>query len=163
MRTFTDTTGKAWSIVINVDSIKRVKALIGVDMLDVVKGDLLERLAGDPILLCDVLYALCRPAAEAAKVTDEDFGRSMAGDVIESATNAFLEELVDFFPSRRRLLMGKALGKLKDLEQRVLAAAEKRLDSPQFEAAMEKALAQLDQEIAQTSGEASTQSPPSPE
>src|SRR5512133_3630002 len=117
MKTFTDNTGRCWTLTINVDAIKQVKGLIGVDLLEAVGGNLLERLSGDPVLLCDVLYALCKPQADAEKVSDSDFGRSMSGDAIETATDAFLEELCDFFPQRRRNLLTKALGKLKSLEQ----------------------------------------------
>ena len=41
-------------------------------------------------------------AAEKQKISDEDFGRGLGGDAIDSATTALLEELVDFFPQRRR-------------------------------------------------------------
>lgn len=140
MKTFTDSTGRAWTLAVNVDAVKRVKGLLDVDLLDVVNGKLLERLVSDPILLCDVLYCLCKPQADAAGVTDSDFGRSMAGDVIELATGAFLEELVDFFPSRRRTVLQKALAKLKALETKVLTAAEAKMDSPEIDLAIEKML-----------------------
>ena len=141
MKTFNDATGRVWTLAINVDAIKRVKSLVSVDLLDAVNGKLLERLVADPILLCDVLFCLCKPEADAKSVSDADFGRSMAGDVIDLATTAFLEELVDFFPSRRRTILQKALTKLKVLETRVLAAAEAKIDGPEIDKAIEKMLA----------------------
>ena len=63
-----------------------------------VDGTLLEKLINDPILLCDVIYCVCMEEADSRGVSDEDFGRAMAGDAIELATTALLEELVDFFP-----------------------------------------------------------------
>ena len=143
MKTFTDNTGRAWQIAINVDAIKRVKALASVDLLDAVDGKLIERLVDDPVLLCDVVYSLCKPLADAAGVSDEDFGRSMAGDAIEHATSAMLEELVDFFPSRRRALLAKAVGKLRTLEAMVLSAAETRLDELDLDKAARAAMAAL--------------------
>jgi hypothetical protein len=142
MHTFTDTAGRAWSIVINVDALKRVKALLGVNLLDVAddKGVLLGRLTTDPVLLCDVIYAACKPEADAKGVTDEEFGRSMAGDAIEQATGALLEEIVAFFPFPKRKVMGKALEKLRALEARVVEIAEKRLDSPELERLVEEAM-----------------------
>jgi len=101
MKTFTDNAGRTWTIAINVDAIKRVRGLLDVDLLDILDGQLIERLYRDPVLLCDVVYAVCKPEADAKGVSDEDFGRAMAGDAIEHATKALLEELVGFSPSPR--------------------------------------------------------------
>mgnify|MGYP001285761154 CR=1 FL=1 len=51
-----------WTVQITVATIKRVQALVGVNLLDVLdsKSHLLEKLSTDPILLCDVLYAICK-------------------------------------------------------------------------------------------------------
>ena len=43
--------------------MKRVKAALGVDLLAAIEGDLLERLANAPVLLCDVLWLLREPDA----------------------------------------------------------------------------------------------------
>ena len=146
---FGDNSGRKWTVEINVGAIKRVRTLCGVDLLEMVSGgDLAQKMSTDPVLLCDVLFALVKTAADAAAVTDEDFGRAMAGDAIEQATTAMLEELVDFFPSRRRGLLAKALGKLRTLEQMILTAAETRLDSGEIEKQMAKAL----QEFGEQSG-----------
>ena len=133
MKTFTDTAGRTWTVAVHVDSIKRVKSLLDVNLLDAVEGKLLEKLVADPVLLCDILYCLCKPQADAQGVSDEDFGRAMAGDAVEAATTALLEELADFFPAQRRALLRKALGKLRALETLALSAAGERLDSPELE------------------------------
>ena len=140
MKLFKDNAGRAWTVTLNVDAFKRVRSLLGVDLMEALEGNLLERMVSDPVLLCDVIYAVCKPEADARGITDEDFGRAMAGDAIEQATTAFLEELVDFFPLARRRLLKKALEKLRDLEKRALEAAERRLESPELEAQMEEAL-----------------------
>jgi len=150
MKTFTDSTGRAWSLAINVDAVKRVKALVNVDLLETVEGKLIERLVADPVLLCDIVFCLCKPQADQLGVSDEDFGRAMAGDAIEAATAAMLEELVDFFPSRRRALLTKAVGKFKALQETVLTAAEARLDSGLIEQRLAAELAALDAEITAT-------------
>jgi hypothetical protein len=143
LKTFVDNTGRAWTVTVNVDAIKRVRGLVNVDLLEVLDGKLLERLASDPILLCDLVYALCKPEADARQVSDEEFGRAMAGDAIDSATAALMEELVGFFPKGRRELLSKALGKLRTLEAMALRAAEDRLDSPALEQEMAEALGKL--------------------
>ena len=137
MAQFTDNAGHTWIVTLNVDVVKRVRSLCGLDLLDV--GSL-TRLAEDPVLLCDVVYAVCKSQADDAEVTDEDFGRAMAGDAIEEATNGLLEELANFFPSRRRELIKKALKKMGPLQEMALQAAEARLESGEIEAQVKAAL-----------------------
>jgi hypothetical protein len=83
MRTFNDNAARSWTVQINVDAIKRVRDLVKVNLLEVVEGKLIEQLVSDPILLCDVIYAVCKPEADAKSVTDVDFGKAMAGDAID--------------------------------------------------------------------------------
>lgn len=143
MKTFTDNTGKTWSIAINVGAVKRVRASLDVNLLDAVEGKLIERLVSDPILLCDVIFVLCQQEAETRGITDEQFGQAMAGDAIDMATSALLEELVDFFPSGKRQVLTKALAKLKAFEAKVIELASKRLDDPALEQQLNQALEQL--------------------
>jgi len=141
MHSFTDTQGRIWSVAIHVDAIRRVRALLEINLLDAVDGRLLERLVTDPILLCDILFALVKPEADARNVSDEDFGRALGGDVLDHATTALLEELVDFFPSGRRTVLRKALEKLKKLETLALEATTKRLESDELEQKLAAAFA----------------------
>jgi hypothetical protein len=103
MKTFKDNADRTWTIVVHVTAVKRCRALAEVDLYGLVNDGLqgLGRLLGDPVALVDVLYVLCKDEADKRGVTDEDFGRAMAGDAIEHATKAFLEELTDFFPDPR--------------------------------------------------------------
>jgi len=142
MKTFTDNAGRVWTITINVNAIKRVRGLIDVNLLEVIEGTLLEKLIRDPILLCDVVYAVCKPEADALNVTDEQFGQAMAGDAIDQATKALLEELVGFSPSPQgranlqRIL--ETTWRMIEKAQNVIAA---RIDSGEIERAAEQLLA----------------------
>lgn len=140
MHTFTDTSGRVWSLVLNVDVIRRVRSLTSINLLDAVDGQLIERLITDPILLCDILFAVVQPEAQQKSVSDVDFGRALGGDVLDAATTALLEELVDFFPSAKRELLRKALRKLRQLEEIALQTAHQKLDSPELEARMRAAI-----------------------
>ena len=134
MKSFTDNLGRTWTLVVNVAAIKRVRALCGVDLNAIVEIDknnnptaeLLERLSTDPVLLVDVLYAVCRPECEQKGVSDEDFGAAMAGDAIEQATSALLDEVIDFFPEAKRLAFRKILSasrRFEEMARKRLAAA----------------------------------------
>ena len=128
MQTFRDNAGRTWAMSVDVAAIKRVRALAGFDLLSVMDGKAVDRLIADPVLLCDVLCAVCRPEAERLGVTDEDFGRAMAGDAIDHATQALLEELVSFCPNprdRKRLrkfvtTMWTTMEKARDVLERKL-------------------------------------------
>ncbi len=160
MKTFNDNAARTWTVQINVDAIKRVRDLVSVNLLEVIDGKLLDRLISDPILLCDVIYAICKTDADQKNISDVDFGRAMAGDAIDSATTALLEELVDFFPQAKRRVLAKALAKLQKLQTAALAAVETRLDSPELDRQMALRLAQL--ENSSGSAPESLASPPVP-
>lgn len=143
MRRFTDNTGRTWLIEITVATIKRVRALCDIDLLQAIDGNLLETLITDPITLCDCVYAICQPQAEEAGITDTAFGQAMAGDALEQATEMVLEELVDFFPQRRRILLRGALDKLKAVEAQALELAQQRLSDPTLDQQVAELLATL--------------------
>ncbi len=148
MKQFTDTKERVWDVELNVRQMKRVRDVLGVDLVNVIQAgkdgavatDTLDRVANDPILLCDILWVLCEQQAKLAGVTDEDFGSSLAGDSIETATRAFLDELVDFFPGARRLILKKAVGLARKYEMESAAAVAEALESPEFEERMKTLL-----------------------
>jgi hypothetical protein len=131
-----------WTVQITVATIKRVQAMVGVNLLDVLdsKSRLLEKLSTDPILLCDVLYVICQQQAQSANVSDEQFGEALAGDVIDHATTALLQELADFFPTAKRQVLRKALTKLREVEEKALQIASAQLDSPELQRQLERLL-----------------------
>ena len=141
MRQFTDTKERVWDVELNVRQMKRVRDVLGIDLVNVIQAgkdgavatDTLDRVANDPILLVDILWVLCEGQAKAAGVTDDDFGSSLAGDSISDATKAFLDELVDFFPGARRLFLKKAVDLARKYETENLEVLEKALASPEFE------------------------------
>ena len=84
-----------------------------------------------------MLYCLCKDQADKQSISDENFGRALAGDAITQAADAFVEELIDFFPdARARASLRKAIEAGKTVRDKVLSHAEKILDSidPETEA-----------------------------
>jgi len=155
MAEFIDNAERKWSIQVNISAVKRVKALLGVDLLELAGGDLLQRLVQDPVLLADVIYALIKPQADADGVTDEDFGAALAGDAIAEATTAMLEALADFFPSPKSGLIRKTIEKIRGAEAKAMAAGEKMIDDPATDRAIDEAIAAA----VRTPGDASGDSP----
>jgi len=144
MRTFKDNAGRQWSVEINVAALKRVRGLTGTDLMQVIEGTLIEKLIRDPILLCDIVYAICKPEADTRTppVSDEEFGKAMAGDAIEAATTAVLEELVAFCPSPRdRANLGRVLQATTKVMERARDLVEKKLDSGELDRLADRLLA----------------------
>jgi hypothetical protein len=129
MRTFKDNAGRTWTIAVTVGSVKRVKSLLGINLYECAGGSLLDRLANDIEMLVDLIYVLCKPEADKANVTDEQFGEALSGDAIDHATTAFKEELVIFFPSGQREVMRAALAKADDVQKRAMTLALEKIDS----------------------------------
>lgn len=148
MKSFTDNLGRAWTLVVNVATIKRVRALCSVDLNSIIEVEdgkpttkLLERLSTDPVLLVDVLYAVCKPECDSKNVSDEDFGAAMAGDAIENATSALLDEVIDFFPAAKRLAFRKILSASRRFEQAARTRMQTMLEDGKFE---EKLVSELE-------------------
>lgn len=128
MKSFTDNKGRTWTLEVTVATVKRVRALCRVELNSIVELDknnkpsaeLLERLSSDPVLLVDVLYAVCKPQADKLGITDEDFGEAMAGDAIEHATTALLEEVIDFFPEAKLAKSRSSNKKTSDQKESIL-------------------------------------------
>lgn len=102
MRTFKDNNGLEWRVRLDVAAVKDVRAELGVNLMDLPEpgGELLGRLTGDPVLLVDVLYVICRSQADGRSIMDEQFGRGMSGDALRYAGEALLEEMMEFLPAR---------------------------------------------------------------
>ena len=151
MKSFTDNAGRIWTVAVNVAAIKRVRAICDVDLNAIVEMDeknnpstkLLEKLATDPVLLVDVLYAVCKNEADAQSITDEDFGRAMAGDVIDHATAALLDEIVNFFPEAKRQAFQKILSATRRFEKIAREKLESLISDGRFEEELVSKLEQL--------------------
>lgn len=148
MRTFRDSTGRMWSVALNVHEMRRIRAALGIDLVNVisldskggVKVDLIDRIANDPCLLADILWVVCEAEAKAEGITDADFGARLAGDPIDDATRALLDELVDFFPGAKRLFLRKAVELSRKYTGEMEKALEQALASPELEARVRESM-----------------------
>lgn len=139
MHSFQDNAGRTWTVAINVAAVKRVRGLVHIDLYKLIDDGFkpLAALVADPVQLADVLYCLCQDEADAKNVSDEDFGRALAGDAITLAADAFVEELIDFFPdARARASLTKVLAAGRKVRDRLLDHAETVIETldPETEA-----------------------------
>ena len=129
MKIWKDAEGHAYETKITVAEIRDVKTELGINLMDIATGDLLQKISEDVILLCDILYVINRVQAKEYGIDDAQFGRNLYGDALEEATRAFMEEMINFFPNQRtRQLLTKAMTKGQERMDKALDLAEKSLE-----------------------------------
>ena len=140
MKQFTDNKERSWTLSLNIATAKKVKDAVSFDLLSEDVGEMVGRLAVDPVLLCDVIFILVSDQAARNNITDEDFGESMAGEAIGKATEALLDEIVDFFPPRKRKVLRMALDKMEEAEELLMTRAEDLISSKTAEEIVEEVI-----------------------
>jgi hypothetical protein len=130
--------GSEFVIEISMATVKRVKQLLGVNVLDILGTS--EELGGyitDDVKTVDVLCAICRPQLEARRMSDEDFGRGFDQEALVGATNTLMDEVAEFFQQPRKGLVKQAIAKARalsaEMERRQVAAAERALSALDLE------------------------------
>ena len=150
MKTFRDTAGREWAITVDLPALSRVMKAgieymgdpIKVNLLALMEpeSDLLKKALDYPPMIGGIVYALCQPQCVEKNVSDEDFARSLDGDVLSSALDAILEETVGFFPQDRRKVLRRMLEKSQTFAQKAKALQEARLAAGELDAAIDAAL-----------------------
>jgi hypothetical protein len=130
MEKFRDSNGKEWAIKITVGTIKMVRDELKIDLTDMAT---LKELGDDVCLLVDCIYLCCKAEADESGIDDIKFGQSMAGEALDNAESAFMNELINFFPARKADLLRKTLKKAMEMQEEAAAVVEKRIESLSFE------------------------------
>lgn len=136
---FTDGKKRTWAIAVDLTTLRRVRDELNLNLVEIFSGDLLDRLAGDPLLLGELLWLLCAKQAAERGIEPEQFGE-LAGDAIEDATRALEVALADFFPTRKRSALMKWISKRDRIFDLAMKAAERDLESDQAEMLLSKIL-----------------------
>jgi hypothetical protein len=96
-RTFADARGRTWTVALTIGGILRVQQSVDLSLLDSPLIDLVARLMAHPVHAAGVIFALCRPQADALGVTAEDFAEALDGRASCAALLALLQSWRDFF------------------------------------------------------------------
>lgn len=158
MGTFRDSNGLEWLVGFTVYDARRCKQVLGLDLLDSPKDAV--KLAGDVGLAVDVLWLVCERQAAERGITDEAFGRSLAGDAIEAAIKVLLEAVADFFPQGQRAILRGLLAKHDQAKTQAEAMATTKLAA--VDQVMASMLTQAEGEIDAALGRLSGSLPASP-
>lgn len=135
--------GKTWEIKITAplmdrlrkDSTIRTKDGKPVDLNEGL-GETMAALEADLITLVQVLSFCCEKQCEARGVTPDQFAEGLCGDELEHATQALIDAVIDFFPSRRRMI-------LQALRRRSEAATQAAIETLNDEATARKVDAEM--------------------
>jgi hypothetical protein len=129
MKIWKDAKEHEYHTQITVAEVRALKSELGINLMEIATGDLLQKISEDVCLLCDILYVIHRDEAQKYGISDEDFGRNLYGDALEDATKAFVEETVNFFPNAKtRALLNKAMTKGQERMDKTLEKAEIELE-----------------------------------
>lgn len=139
MPTFKDQNNRDWVIALDGPLIREVRA--SSLKLDPISGDTYERVAGDPLLLGDLLAILCRSQFAAHGISPDDFAKCIRGDVCDAALKAYLDAILDFSPSSQREILRATAARVEQVRARGMEMILEKINSPEFEDKLIKALA----------------------
>ena len=133
-------------------ALKKIRAAImlpsgePLDLLNIVKiksdgtldSSLLDILAGNPLLLVELLYVLFRKQLDEKSITEEDFYRMISGEDIETAVDLVMEELIDFFPTAKSRVLRRFWDAVKTIELEAREELQEKLNSAEESEKLEK-------------------------
>ncbi len=136
MQAFTDFKGDRWEVVISVDTVRRVRRALDIDILQA--EPFLKQLQ-DVVTLCDILFLVCESEAKERHVDSEAFGRRLLGPALREARDALMEAYINFIPDPA------GAEKLRIVQERYAEVGNKMLDV--LEAKMPKIIKRIDAEV----------------
>lgn len=129
---FKDIQNNNYNIAITMGKVKQVKESVGIDLLSVFdKPDEMDKV-NDPMNMVDIIYVLCKDQIARTHSNAENvevaFGESLDGDSLETASNAFMRALVDFFPQKKKKHLKKMLDRTEELMTQQDEKIAKKID-----------------------------------
>lgn len=101
MARFVDLKNRTWNLAIDGSHVLAAKRTFGVNLPGLLAQDnrpLIE-LTADYEKFVGVLWLLLEEQIDKAGIDENEFVRGLAGDALGNAINAFIEALIDFFPT----------------------------------------------------------------
>jgi hypothetical protein len=158
---FTDDRHRTWRIVLNYSLAKRLRDVTALDFVNYQDGKALLAIHDSDEKLVQVLWLLCEPQAQAAGVSEEEFGAGLGGDALEQGIEALEQALLNFSRPAKR----QAIAAIRDKAHELVAAqtnlTETKLRSPKVTEFLAAKLAEASAEIDRRIDEQLTASPTS--
>ena len=157
---FKDARDRAWSFHLTYGDVKRVKSELGinlakpglgtpdgVDIADIPeeKQQLQLRIAQDPMLLTDIVFAVIKPQAVNQDVTQEDFDDSITPPIFKQIEEVFWSVYRDFFLESGNEIQAK----MTEMIMKAVVRMNSKIDalSESIDRKMEAAEREIDEKI----------------
>jgi len=127
MKTFKDSAGRAWTIDVNVGSLKRVRAVAQVDLLDVHDTALYPRILTDSVFAAGIAWAFVSDAAQKIPITQDQFDAALNETAAEEMAAAIVGAMHDFF-LKTRPDVAAGISKMIELKAAMLPLQLQELD-----------------------------------
>lgn len=137
MPTFKDTKDREWNLLIDGLLIEQIRDHGDPEFLKGEPTETTSRIDDDPVLLCGVIWILCKEQATARGIDQKEFYTGVVAHALESASRALTDAIQSFIPPRQRELL--AVGAARNEKFREIAARKGMavLNDPNLEAEME--------------------------
>jgi len=142
MNKFKTLDGHELAIEVNYLTVKRVRDLCGVNVLDICNLDK-ESLSGwvaDDLKVLEVICAVVRPQLASIDMADDEFFAACDGQVLKEAVERLVDQVSDFFQEPRKGLVKKVIAKLRETERKMEAQAERAIEQALSQCDFEEAL-----------------------
>jgi hypothetical protein len=142
VKSFKDKSGRIWQIELTYGLMQQIKNDLGFDLLAGNAEDS-ARLSFDIPSFINVLFLCCEDQAKEHGITDQDFGKLFASNVLKDAFEAFRAEHDDFFqfsPEAQKVLRA-AMGKMHHATQMAADMMIEKLNSEETTDSMRAAMA----------------------
>lgn len=108
MLTFKDRENREWEVKLDVGMIEDIKDETGVDLDDLMKekSKMSEMIFAETRKLVEIMYVICKEQINKIPLTPREFAKGFDRQTLDSASDAFLNALILFYP---RTSAGKVL------------------------------------------------------
>ena len=146
MRSFKDTSGAHWEVAIDVPVARVIRSRTEIDVHSMFSQETLTMLAGNTLVLTDLLWAVVERQAEKRGVSELEFFQRLDSEIIETATDLLFDAVVDYLPEKKRKQAARLLAALRAAGKEAIQLASKQLD---------KSLKKMETTLASTNGSTS--------
>ena len=113
MKSFKDASGRSWNFFWSMSKpCVWSRSVNGITLTDLAGRDgasLIEQIANDPVFLGEVMATLCLPENHTKEDAEKFMEKNLSGDSIEEAATVLMDEIADFFPKARAVLLRKII------------------------------------------------------
>lgn len=137
---FRDDQGRPWIVALTCAAAKRVRGLVSIvdedgktvpfNIIDTATiNQTITILRSQYLTVGETLHAILVNQVEERGITQEQFMDSLRGDSLADGGRCIEEELVSFFPTPIRKMVGLIASKMQEVQTKMLATAEAQLEA----------------------------------